>query len=69
MVPPGGWVYIQHDTEFRVEGTTFIQLVSKVMTHREYKEIEPLEYSAVAKDVEQQICDRNKDNYNIIRHD
>ncbi len=64
----GGWRYIQPETKFIVDAETFEQLVDRVTEHRRYKNIDPLDRKLVMLDIENQICERIKDEGNFVVH-
>jgi len=68
IVPSGGWYYIQPETGFRVDADTLEQLISRVIEHRQYKEIVPTSRKFVAIEIERQICERLKDVGNFVIH-
>jgi len=58
LIPPGGWYYIQPETEFRIEADDFYTLVSRTIQHRKYKNIHPYDPTSALIEVERQICKR-----------
>lgn len=54
--PPGGWSYLQRETEFTLKGENEQQLIDLVVSHRVYKNLKPQERDLVQLDIERQIC-------------
>lgn len=58
VIPPGGWYYIQPETKLRIEADDYETLINRVIQHREYKKIIPIDRIVVCKEVDHQICVR-----------
>ncbi len=54
--PPGGWIYLQFETQATIKGENEDQLVNLVVAHRKYKGLEPTDAEEVRKEIERQIC-------------
>lgn len=57
-VPPLGFWYLQKETALRIEGESLRDTATKVIAHRKYKGLGPLDLATVEREVEQQICSR-----------
>lgn len=57
-VPPSGFWYIQRETLLRMEGEGIKDLTNKVVDHRKYKGLTPIDHATVRLEVERQICSR-----------
>ena len=69
IVPKDGWYYIQPETKFRVDAESLDQLIERVIIHRRYKNIQPILLSDVAREIEEQICERLKYEPNFVIHE
>lgn len=56
--PPGGFVYLQTETQATIKGENEDQLIDYVVAHRQYKGLTPTDREAVRKEIERQICVR-----------
>ena len=54
-VPPGGWVFIDPDTQLKMTATNFERLKNQVFMHRTYQGSNRENYPD---EIEHQICDR-----------
>jgi hypothetical protein len=52
----GGWEYLQFETATRITGWDEVELIDKVIQHRTWKGLLPVEREAVRLDIERQIC-------------
>lgn len=59
IVPPGGWKYFQKETNYWIEGQSFLHLLSKVRAHRQANQL-PLEPHWMV-EVEESICAQLKE--------
>jgi len=56
--PPGGWKFLQKETDFTVTGENEEQLIGLVVAHRQYRNLQPQDRESVRLDIERQICTR-----------
>lgn len=56
--PPGGWRYTQPETGLTMDGLSLSELVVKVIRHRSYKGISPMDADDVSEEIQRQICER-----------
>lgn len=56
--PPGGWTYLQAETQAVITDENEVQLVAKVVAHRKYKGLSPTDPEEVRKEIHRQICTR-----------
>ncbi len=56
--PPGGFIYRQSETDMTIKGENEDQLIDKVIAHRVYKGLTPIDREEVRKEIERQICVR-----------
>jgi hypothetical protein len=57
-VPPGGFTYLQTETQAKITGENEDQLIDYVVAHRQYKGLTPTDRETVRKEIERQICVR-----------
>lgn len=57
-VPPGGFTYLQTETQAKITGENEDQLIDYVIAHRQYKALTPTDRETVRKEIERQICTR-----------
>jgi hypothetical protein len=56
--PPGGFTYLQTETQFTMKGENEDQLIDFVIAHRQYRNLAPTDRESVRKEIERQICTR-----------
>ncbi len=56
--PPGGWTYLQAETQAIITDENKDALVDRVVEHRKYKGLTPTDREEVRKEIERQICQR-----------
>ncbi len=56
QTPPSGFVYVQPETQTRMEHETLGELVDTVIAHRLYKGLRPVDPQIVSIQIQQQIC-------------
>lgn len=56
--PPGGWVYLQTETQFTLKAENEDALIDLVMAHRAYKGLAASDRATTKKEIERQICTR-----------
>jgi hypothetical protein len=54
--PPGGWTYTQFETGHRMRGENETDLVNMIISHRQWKGLQPVDFPTVKAEVERQIC-------------
>lgn len=54
--PPDGFIYVQRETQTRLEHETLAELVDLVIKHRQWKGLSPTDSVSVQLDIERQIC-------------
>jgi hypothetical protein len=54
--PPKGFVYLQAETNLRIEGEDYGAIMKKVLDHRQYRSLPRATLFEVQEDVERQIC-------------
>ena len=57
-MPPGGYTYLQNETQAIITGENKENLVDLVVAHRKYKGLTPTDREEVRKEIERQICTR-----------
>lgn len=56
--PPGGWVFLQVETQFTLKAENEDALIDLVMAHRNYKGLPASDRATTKKEIERQICTR-----------
>ncbi len=56
--PPGGWTYLQAETQAIITDENKDALVDRVVEHRKYKGLTPTDREEVRKEIERQICSK-----------
>lgn len=56
--PPGGWIYLQVETQLTLKGENEDALIQSVIDHRRYKNLTPIDRESVRLEIERQICVR-----------
>jgi hypothetical protein len=56
--PPGGWRYVQPETECAMQAATLGELTGLVQAHRIYKGLDPRGLGEISADIQRQICAR-----------
>ncbi len=56
--PPGGWAYLQTETQFTIKAENEDALIDLVMAHRQYRNLAQSDRATTKKEIERQICQR-----------
>lgn len=56
--PPGGWVYLQAETQFTMKAENLDALIGLVVAHREYRSLTPVDRPTIQKEISRQICSK-----------
>lgn len=54
--PPGGWRYVQPETGCEFNYGSLVETIERVIQHRRYKELTPVDEASVSRDIQRQIC-------------
>ena len=58
IVPAGGWYHRQPETSFLIEAENLNTLITRIIQHRTYKDINRITRKSVYEDIDNQICKR-----------
>jgi len=56
LIPPGGFTFTQEETGLNFKEMSFDEIVNKIIKHREYKGLGPVDKVSVGSEVESFVC-------------